>query len=258
MQVMPRKRRPIITLTSDFGLQDHYVAAMKAVLLRHCSDAHLIDLTHQIPRHDVLCGSIMLERAVASFPPGTIHLAVVDPGVGTHRRILVVKLARQTVVCPDNGLITWAWRLHQPARAYRLEWRPRQFSQTFHGRDIMAPVAGKLAAGATITALAKPIDDPVFLDLSPASGLRGQIIYIDSFGNAVTNVLASALQGVAAVKIKGRHRVPVKRTYQDVAPGRPLALVGSSGLLEIAVCQGHAADLLKLKVGDPLILCKRS
>src|SRR5438128_7780596 len=104
--------RPIITLTSDFGLVDSYVAAMKAVLIKHCPQARLIDVTHQVPRHDILCGSITLERAIDGFPPGTIHLAVVDPGVGTDRKILIIEIYRQIVVCPDNGLITWAWRLH--------------------------------------------------------------------------------------------------------------------------------------------------
>src|SRR2546421_484338 len=134
-------RRPIITLTSDFGLADFYVAAMKAVLIRHCPQARLIDITHQVPRHDILCGSITLERAVDGFPAGTVHLAVVDPGVGTDRRLLVTELHRQLVVCPDNGLITWPLRLHGPGKFYQITWRPTRQSSTFHGRDILAPVA---------------------------------------------------------------------------------------------------------------------
>src|SRR5687768_18436880 len=112
--------RPIITLTSDFGTSDFYVAAMKAVLLRACPEARLIDVTHAVPRHDVLCGSITLERAVDGFPPGTIHLAVIDPGVGTGRRLLVAELNGQTVVCPDNGLITWPWHRLGPGRAHEI------------------------------------------------------------------------------------------------------------------------------------------
>src|SRR5438128_8242118 len=117
--------RPIITLTSDFGLVDSYVAAMKAVLIRHCPDARLIDVTHHVPRHDILCGAITLERAVDGFPPGTVHLAVIDPGVGTDRRILVARINQQTIVCPDNGLITWAWRRRGAGQAYELTWRPK-------------------------------------------------------------------------------------------------------------------------------------
>src|SRR6059036_1497786 len=122
---MPRGQRPIITLTSEFGLSDHYVAAMKAVLIRDCPLARLIDVTHNVPRHDILCGSITLERAVDGFPPGTVHLAVVDPGVGTDRRILVTEINRQIVVCPDNGLITWAWHRLGPGSAHELTWRPK-------------------------------------------------------------------------------------------------------------------------------------
>jgi S-adenosyl-L-methionine hydrolase (adenosine-forming) len=147
---MPAQSRPIITLTTDFGTRDYYVAAMKAVLVRRCPDVRMIDITHQVPRHDILCGSITLERAIDGFLPGTVHLAVVDPGVGTDRRILIVEINQQTVVCPDNGLITWAWRRLGAARAYELTWRPPETSSTFHGRDIMAPVAAMLACGTWI------------------------------------------------------------------------------------------------------------
>src|SRR5690348_2412817 len=101
--------RPIITITTDFGTRDYYVAGMKAALIRHCPDVRMIDVTHEVPRHDILCGAITLERAVDGFLPGSVHLAVIDPGVGTDRRILVAELNRQYVICPDNGLITWAW-----------------------------------------------------------------------------------------------------------------------------------------------------
>src|SRR3954468_2837922 len=110
--ITPNRPRPIVTLTSDFGTSDFYVAAMKAVLVRHCPDVRMIDVTHNVPRHDILCGSITLERAVDGFPPGTVHLAVVDPGVGTARRILVAELNESFIVAPDNGLVTWAWRVH--------------------------------------------------------------------------------------------------------------------------------------------------
>ncbi|WP_428939712.1 SAM hydrolase/SAM-dependent halogenase family protein [Fontivita pretiosa] len=261
---MPAARRPIVTLTSDFGLSDYYVAAMKAVLLRNCPRACLIDITHLIPRHDILYGSITLERAIDSFLPGTVHLAVIDPGVGTDRRILIVQINRQLVVCPDNGLITWAWRLHAQAsrssraQAYELTWRPKRSSSTFHGRDVMAPVAGKLACGTSIDSLARPIDDPILLDIAPADPAqrRGRIIHIDVFGNATTNIPHDALRtiDVKNIKVKGRRIGGLKRTYGDVPPGRPLALIGSSGLLEIAVRDANAARQLKLRVGDEVVL----
>src|SRR5215204_1926437 len=142
--------RPIVTLTSDFGLSDHYVAAMKAVLVRECPEARLIDVTHNVPRHDILCGSITLERAVDGFPRGTVHLAVVDPGVGTDRRLIVARLKGQTIICPDNGLITWAWRLHGGGEVSEITWRPERSSSTFHGRDVMAPIAARIACDASL------------------------------------------------------------------------------------------------------------
>jgi hypothetical protein len=251
----PYAGRPIVTLTSDFGTSDFYVAAMKAVLLRACPDARLIDVSHSVPRHDILCGSITLERAVDGFPPGTTHLAVVDPGVGTARHLLVAEVNQQRVVCPDNGLITWAWRRHGGGKAYALTWRPdRTPSDTFHGRDIMAPAAGMLAAGAPLEPLARPLDTPVLLDVSPTDGAAGtaRIIHLDAFGNATTNLSHELLgnRRVKGIRIKGRDLGRLRRTYWDVAPGKPLALIGSSGLLEIAVRDGSAAQDLGLRVGD--------
>jgi S-adenosylmethionine hydrolase len=251
----PHLGRPIVTLTSDFGTVDFYVAAMKAALLRNCPEARLIDVTHHVPRHDILCGSITLERAVDGFPPGTVHLAVVDPGVGTERRVLVARVKEQTIICPDNGLVTWAWRRHGGGDACQLLWRPvRQPSDTFHGRDIMAPVAGMLAAGTPVAELAGPIDDPVLLDVSPTDGSDGtaRVIHVDVFGNVTTNLSHELLgdRRIKAVTVNGRDLGRLRRTYWDVPPGKPLALIGSSGLLEVAVRDGSAAQELNARVGD--------
>jgi S-adenosylmethionine hydrolase len=253
-----QRARPIVTLTTDFGTRDFYAPVMKAVLLGHCPDARLIDITHHIPRHDVLCASITLERAVDGFPEGTIHLAVVDPGVGTERRILVTRLKGQTIVCPDNGLITWPWHRLGPGQAFELTWRPETSSDTFHGRDIMAPAAGMLASGKLIGELARPIDDPILLEVEPVLNLPKtvRVIHLDHFGNATTNLTRDALSDtrVRTVRIHGRDVGKVRRTYWDVAPGKPLALIGSSGLLEIAVRDGSAADELGLNVGDEVVV----
>lgn len=251
--------RPIITLLSDFGLADSYVAAMKAVLIRACPDARLIDVTHQVPRHDVLCGSITLERAVDGFPPDTVHLAVVDPGVGSDRRLLIAEVNEQLIICPDNGLLTWPWRMHGGGAAHELTWRPvRASSHTFHGRDILAPAAGQLAGGTPITELGRPIDDPVLLDIAPAEqpATHGRVIHLDHFGNATTNIPVDVLgpKPQATVHVNRRTIGKLKRTYWDVAPGKPLALIGSSGLLEIAVRDGSAKDDLKVRVGDEVQL----
>jgi S-adenosylmethionine hydrolase len=253
-----------VTLTTDFGLRDHYVAAMKAVLIRECPAARLIDVTHSVPRHDILCASITLERAIDGFPKNTVHLAVVDPGVGTARRLLISRINDQYVVSPDNGLITWAWRVHgssASAKPHAAE-ITRTFkgaSSTFHGRDILSPIAGSLARGVPMNELSRPIDDPVLLDnLAPADSddTRGTIIHIDHFGNATTNIRQNALRAKPAVNVRVNRRTigKVKRTYWDVAPGKPLALIGSSGLLEIAVRDGSARDDLKLRVGDEVAI----
>lgn len=271
---MPDADTPVVTFLTDFGLADFYVGAMKGALLRFCRAATIVDVTHAVPRHDIRFGAIMLERAVVAFPPGTVHVAVVDPGVGTARRILVARIAGQTVVCPDNGLLTWAWRRcgageaqgvpqamgapratgvpAQEVQAYELHWRPAAHSHVFHGRDIMAPAAGLIAGGTPIDRLATPIADPVLLDMAPATDVRqgGEILHVDHFGNATTNVPEALLAGVRDVRVRGTSVGPPRRMYGDVDPGRPLALVGSSGLLEIAVREGSAAGQLGLSVGD--------
>jgi S-adenosylmethionine hydrolase len=250
--------RPLITLTSDFGTRDYYAAAMKASIIRHCPEARLIDVTHEVPRHDILCGSITLERAVDGFLPGTVHLAVVDPGVGTDRRILLTELNRQTVVCPDNGLITWAWQRLGPGTAYELTWRPAASSTTFHGRDIMGPAAAMIASGRAIAELARPISDPILLDLSPAdsSARKAKIIHVDQFGNATTNMAYDVFKGFGdpVIFAGGQTVGKLRRTYWDVMPGKAIALIGSSGLLEIAVRDGSAAEKLGIKVGDEIRL----
>lgn len=274
--------RPIITLTTDFGQVDYYVAAMKAVLLQYCPDAQLVDVTHQVPPQDVLTGSIVLERAICSFPPGTTHLAVVDPGVGTSRRMLVMGIRDQVVVCPDNGLITWTIRRMQgaaqlprllgrspmlkPAVRSRMEgpsfmselvWRPPLVSRVFHGRDIMAPAAGRIARGDLIGTFTEPFHNPVLLNIALAtSGRTGQIIHIDHFGNATSNIPQELTEHHQAAQIvaKGQNVGPLQQKYADVGIGQPLALIGSSGLLEIAVRDGSAAKVLGLRIHDPIEL----
>jgi S-adenosyl-L-methionine hydrolase (adenosine-forming) len=228
---------------------------MKGAILRHCPGAMLVDVTHNVPPQDVLCGSILLERAIDGFGPGAVHLAVVDPGVGTNRRILIVQIRGSTIVCPDNGLITWAWRRLGSAEASELIWRPRKrVSDTFHGRDIMGPVVGMIAAGRDPGAFGRRIDDPVLLDVVPVEppGRLGRIIHIDHFGNGTTNIPREALGSIGKleVRVKRKRLGRLKRTYFDAAPRGALALFGSSGLVEIAVRDGSAAKQLGLRVGD--------
>jgi len=239
------RRKPIVTLTTDFGLADHYVAAVKSRILQLCPEAILVDVSHAIPQFDIVAGAFLIERALGEFPAGTIHLAVVDPGVGTSRRMIVAKIHGQMLVCPDNGLVTLAWTRLGPGKAFEIVWHPRSQSATFHGRDIMGPVAAKLATGAKIASLAKIIDGPVLLKI-PA----GTIIYVDHYGNATTNIESAAIKKGASVRVGKTNLGNLGRTYADVRRDAPLALIGSSGLLEIAVREGSAAKKLELKIGD--------
>jgi S-adenosyl-L-methionine hydrolase (adenosine-forming) len=275
--------RPIVTLTTDFGNRDHYVAAMKAAILRTCPDAVLVDVTHHIPPGDILAGSVTLEGAIASFDPHSVHLAVIDPGVGTPRRLIAGQINNRLFVCPDNGLITWTWLRHSPATApetaiitppgkprelapwaptrgeilpasgtaSEITWRPPNPSATFHGRDILAPIAAKLAAGDALSSFSRPIADPILLPIAPARQLAdATIIYIDHFGNAVTNVGHELLTDAIVVSFSNHILGKILRTYADVDFGQPIALINSSGLLEIAVRNGSAAATLGLKIGD--------
>ena len=249
----------LVSLTTDFGTRDPYAAAMKGVLLEGCPDARIVDLTHEIGPHDVLEGALFLAAAVPYFPAGTIHVAVVDPGVGTGRRGLVAATAGQLVVCPDNGLLTLLARRYEvTARAIENRALFRTpVSPTFHGRDVFAPVAAYLACGGDVSKVGPPIEDLVRLPLpEPArSGgvVRGEVIHIDHFGNAVTNIDAPAFDALdrpLAVAAGGRELGHLKLTYGDVPAGDALALIGSAGLLEVAVREASAADRLGLRLGD--------
>jgi S-adenosylmethionine hydrolase len=259
-QVRKLSHGRVVTLTSDFGLIDPYVAEIKARLLQDCPGVRLVDITHQVPAQDILLGSVALQRAVRAFARGTIHLAVVDPGVGSARRLLIVQINGQLVVCPDNGLITWSWRMHAGAIAREITWKPKHCSATFHGRDVMAPVCAQLANGESQTVLSRPIANPVLLDFAPTSlsADSGVVIHIDRFGNAITNITAACVQRApeANIRVRRRNLGRLGCTYADVAPGKPLALIGSSGLLEIAVRNGSAARQLKLCVGDRVTIVR--
>ncbi|HYE21229.1 MAG TPA: SAM-dependent chlorinase/fluorinase [Tepidisphaeraceae bacterium] len=249
-----------MTLTTDFGGTDSYVAEMKGVLLRECPSVAIVDVTHAVPPQDVLAGSIVLERAVRAFPPGTVHVAVVDPGVGTDRRLILTTFGSQIILCPDNGLITWLARREPDRIGFReLIWRPDTApSPTFHGRDIMAPAAAAIARDARLVprwAHSLGADEVTLLpiDVAPDNATTAEVIYVDHYGNAVTNLPGERSADLLTVRV-GRRSVRVQRTYADVPVGRPVALIGSSGLLEIAVRNGNAARDLRLKVGSRIRL----
>jgi S-adenosylmethionine hydrolase len=252
---------PIVTLTSDFGLADGYVASMKAVILAGCPDALVVDITHKVPPGDVMRGALILEATVPYFPAGTIHLAVVDPGVGSSRKGIALSSGGRYFVGPDNGLFSPF--LDAPgAAAYALPEPGPGVSATFHGRDIFAPAAAELVCGADIASLGEPLENPVRLEWPTAEvtadETRGEIIYIDRFGNCVTSIRAGDLETNVSytVKATGRDIGPLLKYYAEVPPGEALALINSMGRLEIAVNGGSAAEALGVGLGDGVRLVK--
>jgi S-adenosyl-L-methionine hydrolase (adenosine-forming) len=248
----------LITLLTDFGLADTYVGQMKGAILSVAPDATLVDLSHAVPPQDLLAGAFLLWTAVEAFPIETIHVGVVDPGVGSARRAIAIRSRRGDLfVGPDNGLlIPAADRLGGVEFAVELNrreyWRPRG-SSTFHGRDIFGPVAAHLASGVHLEALGSAVSDVLRLSLPEARGFQGEVIHVDTYGNLVTNLAAAALPPRFSVQLSA-HVIRQATTYSDVAPGELLALVGSSGLLEISARDASAAALTAARRGTPVLL----
>ena len=245
-------RRPLITLLTDFGTVDGYVAEMKGVILAAVSEAQVIDVSHDLPSQDVEAGRLALARYWRRFPAGTIHVAVVDPGVGTDRAALAVASDGRFLIGPDNGILSPAL-LFAGASAVALQ-VPANAAPTFHGRDVFAPAAARLAAGEPFESLGSAVDSPIVRRTPEPhrlsdGAIRGEVITIDRFGNAITNLLA--VRG-GTVDVAGR-RLPIRRTYGDAADGAPVAIAGSTGLIEIAVRNGSAAELLGLKRGVEVV-----
>ena len=243
----------IITLLTDFGTADGYVGEMKGVLAANAPDCSLIDIAHDLPPHDVEAGRLALARYWHRFPVGTVHLAVVDPGVGGQRAALAVESEGRTLVGPDNGLLSPAM-LHPGARCVILP-VPPSASATFHGRDVFAPAAAKLAQGVALDALGTLCSDPIVRRTPEATrradgAINGTVITIDRFGNLVTNLVA---RHGGTIEVGGRS-IPIRRTYVDVESSALVALTGSSGLVEIAVRDGSAAAELGAARGDAVVL----
>ncbi|MCB9852715.1 MAG: SAM-dependent chlorinase/fluorinase [Phycisphaerales bacterium] len=258
----------VITLLSDFGTADHYVACMKGVILQRAPTAQIVDITHTIQPQDVVHGAFVLRQVFEYFPPGTIHIAVVDPGVGTKRRIMAARYGNQTILAPDNGLMTFIHRdfvLDELRTIENSRLYQNEVSNTFHGRDIFAPVAGHLWQGMLMEKVGPiarqlellNIDRPKSLE---RGGLEGQVLYVDHFGNVISNISAADLRGVRApLERLNVHVGPLRignlhTTYSDVKPGEIVAVIGSTGMLEIAVNQGNAASHLRAAPGTIVVV----
>jgi S-adenosylmethionine hydrolase len=260
----PARPSGVITITTDFGHKGPFVGVMKGCILTRFPEARIVDLTHEIVVHWPAEAGFWLSRSFGYFPAGTVHVAVVDPGVGTSRDIVAVSAQGHVFLAPDNGLLAPIVVRHPEAAIVRLD-APKLVplgvsrpSATFHGRDIFAPVAAELAAGRCQAAdLGEPVRSliPAWVDEPTAepSGLAGVVITIDTFGNLITNIDGKLLERFANPQIRaGNHVFPLRRTYGDVQPGDYLALVNSFGVLEIARSEQSAAEGLGLNRGAPV------
>jgi hypothetical protein len=253
----------LITLMTDFGLQDSYVGVMKGVIYGFAPDARLVDVTHLIQPQNVHAAAVLLSHSAYYFPENTVHVFVVDPGVGTARRPIAARIGSQKFVGPDNGTLTLVLARAQgegwPIEIVHLN-QPQYWlsviSNSFHGRDIFSPVAARLATGTPLTAVGTPITDPVRLPIASvqrtAQGVRGEIIHIDHFGNLGTNLSHSDLADLGAVRIKvqGVEVDGLTKTFGDRPAGEVMAMIDSYGNLEVAVVNGNAQQRLGAQVGD--------
>ncbi len=261
----PRIVSQLLTLTTDFGTHDAYVAAMKGVILSLSPALRLIDVTHEISPQDVMEAAFVLREAIQYFPSETVHLVVVDPGVGTDRRAVALRHHGHWFVGPDNGLFALLLETTTPEALVVLDrpafWRTPAPSDTFHGRDIFAPVAAHLALGRRLDEVGSPRESlkPLHwaLPIADEQGVQGWVVHIDRFGNCITNLpretledkrRGRALKGYVGTSVIGG----LQATYGAVAGGEPLLLFGSSGFLEVAVNGGNASALLDIRKGTPV------
>ncbi len=252
----------IITLTTDFGLKDHYCGAMKGAMLSVNPDAVLVDISHSIMAGDIMEGALVLRGACGYFPCGTVHVGVVDPGVGGRRRGVIVETKNFVFVGPDNGLLSLAAKADGIKRV--IEIREERFcrniiSSTFHGRDIFGPVAAHLCLGVGPEEFGPEIQDLLMLDIPEpecvSGGIAGEVIYIDSYGNIITNIEAAVIEshlGTTEVELtlRGRSIKGLYRFYGEIPLEEAGALAGSSGLVEVALREANCAKALKAKTGD--------
>ncbi|MCX8091909.1 MAG: SAM-dependent chlorinase/fluorinase [Verrucomicrobiae bacterium] len=247
----------LITLTTDFGLRDWFVGTMKGVIHRIAPRAVIVDITHEIPPGDIRSGAFALAAAWRFFPTGSVHVAIVDPGVGSARAAIAVRTARGTFVGPDNGVLSSAL-VGESILGIRRLTNERFFltplSHTFHGRDVFAPVAAHLCRGARFDTLGPEAEDFVRLPQAPprrcGGTIQGRVLYVDRFGNAITNIPNAWIESArAGIFLRGKRIGPLASFYQAVPRGRAVGVPGSTGFLEVAVNGGNAAKRFGLKPG---------
>lgn len=242
----------IITLTTDFGLDDHYIGVMKGVILGINSDAVITDITHGIPKYDIFKAAFTVRNSYKYFPKDSIHIVVVDPEVGSERKPIVVESEQSVFIGPDNGVFSFILEENNGISIVEItnpKYMLSDVSDTFHGRDIFAPVAAHLSLGLNINELGENIQSPNLLNLPEPTTTEyeivGEVIYEDSFGNLITNIPRDLIKGYSKIQIDEFIIDSVASSYRDVEKGEVLAIIGSSGFLEISVNHGSASDLIK-------------
>ncbi len=253
----------IVTLTTDFGWSDYYVGAMKGVILQIAPNTTIVDVTHEVPPHDILAGALILRELWRSYPPGTVHIGVVDPGVGSERDIILAQFFGQMFLVPDNGLITLIQQM-QPPECVNIVSNTQMFchpvAPTFHGRDIFAPVAAHLSKGTKPHQVGPEASSVELLDvpvttIAEEGMLLGQVIHIDRYGNLITNIDAEELRNIFREDrmpevTLGEHPIgQIRRTFAEVSQGATVACIGSARLLEIGINQGRADETLSASIG---------
>jgi hypothetical protein len=259
--------KPIITLVTDFGAQDYFVGAMKGVILSVNPNASIVDITHEIPPQDIHAAAFSLLSCYKDFPEGTIHVAVVDPGVGSDRRAILIESANQFFVGPDNGLFSWICEREKDWTAVQLtnqKFFHHPVSKTFHGRDIFAPVAAALSKGHEALEFGEPLSDIMRLEpLEPAAisenTIEGRIIHIDRFGNCVTNFTRETLESCHAptswrIMLEGREISSFREFFADAKPHELFCTIGSAGFVEICARNGSAAKILNVQPRQKVLL----
>jgi len=259
----------IISLLTDFGNRDGYVAAMKAVILGINPRATLIDLSHEIEPQNIQAGAFLLSTQNRFFPAGTVHVAVIDPGVGTKRRLLAVQAEEQFYLAPDNGLLDFCIELgisETVEIANREHWR-QPVSLTFHGRDILAPVAAHLSLDKPLEEIGNKVELmrrlPEMKFKISTREILGQVVYIDHFGNLITNISSRVLREFAGgddlvIYFDEKMSCPFRPTYASVGAGAPVAVIGGFDRLEIGVNHGNASIIFGARIGDAIKVCKRN
>ncbi len=267
------QRPPVITLLTDFGLEDEYVGVMKGVVFSIYPHALVVDISHRIPPQHIAAAAAMIDASYRFFPEETIHVLVVDPGVGTERRLIALRADGHTFLAPDNGVLTpflETDRISDVREIAQPLWYLPEVGSTFHGRDIFAPVAAHLAAGEPFSKIGPAIDPASCVRishfraiLSEDGFITGTVVHVDRFGNLVTNIsrrhlerLQQRIEGKALlVRVGGTEIVGIRRTYGDVPMGTVVAVIGSRECLEIAVCWGNASQLLQVAAGAAVTVC---